>query len=95
MVAYTKDSKKLPAFTQPGPQSNDGLLVVKDLATIKERPVLEEPDTTFTILKPDEKNRVLTIRVTRHAFSASCPRDQEDSLLCSKKTSHERQIPLP
>src|SRR5215472_13183403 len=95
MVAYTKDSKKLPAFTQPGPESNDGLLVVKDLATMTERPVLEEPDTTFTILRADEKNRVLTIRATQHAFSSSCPRDQDDSLLCSKKTSRERQIPLP
>jgi len=95
MVAYTKDSKKLPAFTQPGPQSNDGLLVVKDLATMKERPVLEELDTTFTILRADEKNHTLTIRATQHAFSASCPRDQEDSLLCSKKTTRERQIPLP
>jgi uncharacterized protein YecT (DUF1311 family) len=95
MVAYTKDSKKLPVFTQPGPQSNDGLLVVKDLATMKERPVLEESDTTFTILRADEKNHTLTIRATQHAFSASCPRDQEDSLLCSKKTTRERQIPLP
>lgn len=95
MVAYTKDSKKLSTFTQPGPQSNDGLLVVKDLATMRERPVLEEADTTFSVLRADEKNHVLTIRATQHAFSASCPRDQEDSLFCSKKTSRERQIPLP
>jgi uncharacterized protein len=95
MAVYTKDSSKLPAFTQPGPPSNNGLLVAKDLATLKERPVLEEPDTTFEILRADERNHTLTIRATQHVFSASCPRNQDDSLLCSKKTARERQIPLP
>jgi len=94
-AVYTKDSSKLPAFTQPGPPSNNGLLVAKDLATLKERPVLEEPDTTFEILRADERNHTLTIRATQHVFSASCPRNQDDSLLCSKKTARERQIPLP
>lgn len=94
-AVYTEDSKKLPTYTQPGPRSNDGLIVVKNLSTLKVSSVLEEPDTTFEILKADEKNHKLIIRATKHAFSASCPRDAEDSLFCSNKTVHERQIPLP
>lgn len=94
-VLYTKNSDALPAFSQPGPQSNSGVLAVKDLATLKERRVLEERDTTFEIVKADEKNRILSIRTTKHAFSSSCPRNAEDSLYCSKKSIQERRIPLP
>lgn len=94
-VVYTEDSDKLPAFSQPGPRSNDGLLVVKDLATLQVSRVLEQPNTTFEIVKADEQNHTLAIRATTHVFSANCPRDAEDSLHCSKKTARKRQIPLP
>jgi uncharacterized protein YecT (DUF1311 family) len=94
-VVYTIDSDKLPTFSQPGPRSNNGLLVVKDLAALTERRVLEEQDTTFELVNADEKNHTLTIRATEHRFSSSCPRNEEDSLRCSKKTVHEREIPLP
>lgn len=94
-VVYTEDSDKLPRFSQPGPRSNDGLIMVKNLATLQASRVLEQPDTTFEIVKADEKNHILDIRATKHVFSAGCPRGAEDSLYCSKKTVHERQIPLP
>lgn len=94
-VVYTVNSPDLPEFTRPGPPSNSGRLMVKDLTTLKERRVLEEKDTTFEVLAADERNRTLTIRATKHSFTAICPRDDEGALYCSKKTIRERQIPLP
>lgn len=93
-VVYTVNSPKLPLFSLPGPQSNSGRLMVKDLTTLKERIVLEKKDTTFEVLTVDEKNRTLKLRATRHRFTTDCPRE-EDALICSKKTFEEFQIPLP
>ncbi|HLW55308.1 MAG TPA: lysozyme inhibitor LprI family protein [Candidatus Angelobacter sp.] len=94
-VVYTRSSDKLPAYSQPGPESNDGILAVKDLGTLAERTLLEEADTSYQILKVNEKNHALSLRATRHEFGPGCPRTEEDALRCSKKTSQERQIPLP
>ncbi|RRS30281.1 MAG: hypothetical protein P794_07670 [Epsilonproteobacteria bacterium (ex Lamellibrachia satsuma)] len=93
-VVYTENSDNLPSYTQPGPMSNNGRLVVKDLKLLKPILIMEEADTSYRILEIDEKNRTMTVRATHHSFSSKCPR-AVDALYCSDKNVSLIKIPLP
>jgi hypothetical protein len=88
-------SDKTPSYAQPGfPSNNGGALVAVDLATLQPHTLLEEPDTTYSIDRVDERAGTLDVEVKRHTFGKDCPR-QEDALSCSASTSAKRRLALP
>jgi len=93
-VVYTENSDNLPSYTQPGPMSNSGRLVVKDLRLLKPILIMEETDISYTILEIDEKNQTMTVQATHHSFSSKCPR-AIDALYCSDKNVSLIKISLP
>ncbi len=92
-MVYLDRSTKLPQYSQPGPTSNDGRIIRRDLVTLNTHPLLEEADTTYQLVDIDEKRSTLHIKATRHQFSTACPR-AEDGLICSIKITRERTLPL-
>ena len=93
-AVYLGNSKKLPSFSQPGPQSNLGAIMSLDLATMKSATVLEETDTTYQFVGADEVKNILNFKATKNKFTKACPR-AEDALICSQKTVADRTLPLP
>jgi hypothetical protein len=62
-------SAKTPTYSQPGfPSDNGGALVAVDLATLQTRTLLEEPDTTYSVDRLDEKGGTVDVKVARHSF---------------------------
>jgi hypothetical protein len=89
-------STKTPSYPQPGfPLDNGGALVVIDLATLRWRTVLEEPDTTYAVEAVDERAGTARVAVTRHRFRRDCPRAGQGALACSEKSSTTRTVALP
>ena len=91
-VIYVRNSETLPSFSQPGPESNDGMVRVKDLITMQDKLLLEETDTSYELIKVDEHSSRATIRSTKHIFTNECPRNREDSLNCSTKVNKYRIV---
>jgi hypothetical protein len=93
-AVYLGNSKNLPSFSQPGPQSNLGTIMSLDLTTMKSATVLEEADTTYQLVGVDEVKNILSFKATNNQFTKACPR-AEDALICSQKTVQDRTLPLP
>ncbi|HEU0051497.1 MAG TPA: hypothetical protein VFQ60_05610, partial [Patescibacteria group bacterium] len=93
-VVWLDNSDQTPAYSQPGPQSNDGAVLFRNLINGQTSTLLSEPDTTYKFLAFHEKGKKLEIEVTKYSYTKACPR-AEDALLCAHQTTSTQTITLP
>jgi len=93
-VVYVDEGNNTPHYSMPGP-SNDGAIVFQNLVgNVPLQKILEETDTSYSLIRLDEKKGILSVNVTKYQFSTKCPRE-EDGQFCAGKTVTVRSIMVP